>query len=71
MVEQVWGKRVLLLQFQVKKLEEKQVQQMVTLLLGFAGFTKYYTASVWLGFDVEADGNDSTNADSGMSRKII
>lgn len=30
----------------------------------FCGFTGYYSASVWLGFDIEADGNNSTNANS-------
>ena len=30
----------------------------------FCGITKYYTASVWLGFDIEADGNNGGNANS-------
>lgn len=30
----------------------------------FCGFTKYYTVSVWLGFDAEADGKNGGNANS-------
>lgn len=30
----------------------------------FCGFTGHYTASVWLGFDRESDGNNNTNANS-------
>ena len=44
---------------------------MVTLQHGFAGFTKYYTASVWLGFDQESDGNNKTNATSGVSGSLF
>ncbi len=44
---------------------------MVTLLHGFAGFTKYYTASVWLGFDREADGNNGGNANSTDSGRLF
>ena len=44
---------------------------MVTLQHGFAGFTKYYTASVWLGFDIEADGNSGGNSDSSMSGRLF
>ncbi len=36
----------------------------------FCGFTKYYTASVWLGFDHEADGNDRTNANSTICARL-
>lgn len=36
----------------------------------FCGFTKYYTASVWLGFDREADGNGGGNADSGICGRL-
>ncbi len=37
----------------------------------FCGFTKYYTASVWLGFDREADGNAGGNADSGICGSLF
>lgn len=37
----------------------------------FCGFTKYYTAAIWLGFDLEADGSYRTNADSGMCSQIF
>jgi len=30
----------------------------------FCAFTKLYSASVWMGFDIEAHGNNSTNANS-------
>ena len=36
----------------------------------FCGFTKYYTASVWLGFDAEADGNGGGNANSTICAKL-
>lgn len=71
MVEQAWAKLDLLLQFLVKRLEEKQERQTESLQHGFAGFTKYYTASVWLGFDTEADGNNGGNANSGVSGNLF
>ncbi len=36
----------------------------------FCGYTKYYTAAVWLGFDREADGTNATNADSGLCARL-
>lgn len=39
----------------------------------FCGYTRYYTASVWLGFDIEADGktgNRNYNADSGVCARL-
>ncbi|MCI8393255.1 MAG: penicillin-binding protein [Clostridia bacterium] len=36
----------------------------------FCGITKYYTASVWLGFDSEADGNNGGNANSGICARL-